>query len=451
MQEKEVKPGEIGTFKFIILAPNIFESKTYIEKFRLVANDLTLVEGQGVVTISINVEALPKPKMQEPKKEDFSKNFPYQAILVKQDFSDIKIEANKEISFEVKFKNVGQKNWRNDGENYLALNTTNPGERESVFVHSSWPYFFQPAKMQEKEVKPGEIGTFKFIILAPNIFESKTYIEKFRLVANDLTLVEGQGVVTISINVEGIPQLIDEINKFSKEACIFDPNNLISDSDFTNYNSMTVEEIQSFLEQNKSYLANYIIPTEEDVPFCFKGGKDSLKISQKNIGKKVSELIYLEAQEHQINPQVLLVTLQKESSVITLENMPNKWRHTWLLGYGYNESMAACTYSLNKAKSQAELGGVGNQITYAFWQFQQNFIKGIGPQINGITSKVGDKIILSNTNKEPLEVFLSNKATACLYRYTPHVYNGNYNFWKFYQNWFVKNSKIETISVDKIN
>jgi len=33
-------------------------------------------------------------------------------------------------------------------------------------------------------------------------------------------------------------------------------------------------------------------------------------------------------------------------------------------------------------------------------------------------------------------VTLTNSATAALYRYTPHVFNGNYNFWKYYTLWF---------------
>src|SRR5690606_12122624 len=33
-------------------------------------------------------------------------------------------------------------------------------------------------------------------------------------------------------------------------------------------------------------------------------------------------------------------------------------------------------------------------------------------------------------------VTIANSATAALYRYTPHVFNGNYNFWKFYSSWF---------------
>ncbi|MFH1838624.1 MAG: hypothetical protein ABH808_04015 [Candidatus Kuenenbacteria bacterium] len=502
------------------------------------------------------------------------KKIHYQAILVKQNFSTLEIEANKEISFEVKFKNKGSVTWRNDGKNYLALNTTDLSERESVFAHSSWPYFYQSAKMQEKKVKPNEIGTFKFILRAPNLFESKKYVEKFRLVVNDLTLVEGKGVVTISINVKGIPKpkpeeeikrinlfyktkpedeeikqkikifsnekyeikdkdgnllasqlagsesevefnfktkkyflningqrilgtdsffrfypnkgpegileitnfdnsyhqsteninftkfqgtletkynpeteqllIINEVQEkyylnYFKKADVFNPNELISDSAFTNYNSMTLNEIQSFLETNKSYLANYVIPSEEEVPFGYEKNKTaSIKISQSSAGKKISQVIWDEAQEHQINPQVFLTTIQKEHSALTSENMPNKWAHAWLLGYGYNDDMANYAYSFDQAKSQAiKYGGISNQIEGAFFGLQNNFLKGLGPKINGITYKVGDKVILSNASgKEPLEVFLSNRATACLYRYTPHVYNGNYNFWKIYQEKF---------------
>ena len=528
------------------------------------------------------------------------KKTPYQTILIKQNLSNVKVDANKEISFEVKFKNTGTATWYNNGSNYLALNTTDPSERKSVFYCSSWPHSFQSAKMQEKKVAPGKTGTFKFTLCAPNIFESKKYIEKFRLISNDLALIEGKGIVTISIDVKGAPKpkeepkkeiesnnsseskilspksdiradlysfvkpndesnqkvsiifdegyevknqdgvtllkqpigneievefnfkfkkyylningtriintdsflrfypnkgsegfskiinngnispLISNIqsdkfrgileikhnqetdrilitNEFSekyKEYYLkqaennFDPNNLISDYDFTNYNSMTLQEIQKFLEINGSYLANYIIPLEENVPFCYKGQKrDTIKIPQQNAGKTIAQAIFDESQEHQINPQVILTTIQKESSAITTKEIPTDKRLiAWLLGYGKNDAYATCTYSLANAKSQAEYGGIGNQIAYAIAGFQKTFSKGIGPQKNGTTYKVGDTIILSDAKKNPLPVSLTNKATASLYRYTPFVYNGNYNFWKIYQD-YSKNQSYRIASI----
>ena len=67
---------------------------------------------------------------------------------------------------------------------------------------------------------------------------------------------------------------------------------------------------------------------------------------------------------------------------------------------------------------------------------------GRGPAYNGSVSKVGQTIILDNTLggydgvSQQQNVTLTNNATAALYRYTPHVFNGNYNFWKFFQAWF---------------
>jgi hypothetical protein len=62
--------------------------------------------------------------------------------------------------------------------------------------------------------------------------------------------------------------------------------------------------------------------------------------------------------------------------------------------------------------------------------------------VNGQISHTGDVITLDNTmggydNILPEQtVLLTNNATAALYRYTPHVFNGNYNFWKYFNAWF---------------
>jgi hypothetical protein len=42
----------------------------------------------------------------------------------------------------------------------------------------------------------------------------------------------------------------------------------------------------------------------------------------------------------------------------------------------------------------------------------------------------------STTVKETVEVTIANHGTAALYNYTPHVYNGNYNFWKLWRRYF---------------
>ncbi|MFA6551820.1 MAG: hypothetical protein WCV41_04815, partial [Patescibacteria group bacterium] len=43
-----------------------------------------------------------------------------------------------------------------------------------------------------------------------------------------------------------------------------------------------------------------------------------------------------------------------------------------------------------------------------------------------------------SANKETVAVTPVNQATAGLYNYTPHVYNGNYNFWKLWNQYFTR-------------
>jgi hypothetical protein len=67
---------------------------------------------------------------------------------------------------------------------------------------------------------------------------------------------------------------------------------------------------------------------------------------------------------------------------------------------------------------------------------------GRGPEVNGVPAITGSTIQILNTlggydNILPTQtVLLANNATAALYRYTPHVFNGNYNFWKYFNLWF---------------
>src|SRR6056297_2454767 len=79
----------------------------------------------------------------------------------------------------------------------------------------------------------------------------------------------------------------------------FNPNNIISDYELLNYNSMTLKEIQEFLENHNGVLKNY---KTKDV--------NGRKI-------KASKIIYNACQKYKINPQVILTILQKEQTLIT--------------------------------------------------------------------------------------------------------------------------------------
>ncbi len=233
----------------------------------------------------------------------------------------------------------------------------------------------------------------------------------------------------------------------------FNPNNLIDDKIFSNKNTMTVSQIQKFLEDRGSILANTSNSFLElyREPVNDRATKERLEDpgASKTIPRTAAELIYDAAQSSGINPQVILVTLNKEQSLITgHQNTTGERLQRALdfsLGFGCPDTQPC---GLNyKGFYQQLFGSVdaeGNRWLGAGKSLMTSFNTpgGRGPFFNGQTSRVGDVISLSNTlggyeGVMPQQsLVLSNSATAALYRYTPHVYNGNYNFWRFFKSWF---------------
>lgn len=183
---------------------------------------------------------------------------------------------------------------------------------------------------------------------------------------------------------------------FSARAAEFNPNFIISDSELTDYTSMTLEGIQRFLENQPGTLKNFV-----------------------HSGKTAAELIFSAAWAERINPKYILVTLQKEQSLIT-KRSPRQKDYDWATGYAICDSCSKSDPRLQKYK------GFKNQVDYAAGSarfFLDNPHK--------LTVKPGPRTI----DGQPLNI--ANRATAFLYTYTPHLH-GNSNFHRFYDQWFGK-------------
>ncbi len=233
----------------------------------------------------------------------------------------------------------------------------------------------------------------------------------------------------------------------------FNPNKLIDDKVFSDTQTFGgAEGVQKFLAAKNSVLANtspdFLAKLKEPQSAELKQG---LADPRPNLGRlrTAAELIWDASVQSGLNPQVILVTLNKEQGLVT----------------------SADTYTsdrLQKALDRAmgfdcpDSEGCGNLFPGFYYQLFGNFdsqnnrylgaakslmksfsySSGRGPVVDGTPAKVGDNITLENTmggyeNIMPQQsITLENRATAALYRYTPHVFNGNYNFWKFFQSWF---------------
>ncbi len=241
----------------------------------------------------------------------------------------------------------------------------------------------------------------------------------------------------------------------------FNASKLIDDKVFSDTQTFgSAAGIQQFLVSKGSMLAR----TDTQFLLLLKEPQDSsvktgLGDPQPNLGRlrTAAELIWDASVKSGMNPQVIIVTLQKEQSLINGNFSGSKLQRALdhSLGFGCPDSGGCDQIFLGfYAQLFGGFDAQGNRYVGAPGSLMRSFNTpgGRGPAIDaqGNTSgsaavrisRVNDVITLTNTlggpqNPQPQQtVTLLNSATAALYRYTPHVYNGNYNFWKFFDEWF---------------
>lgn len=224
----------------------------------------------------------------------------------------------------------------------------------------------------------------------------------------------------------------------------FDAGNIISDEEFFAADAMDEGEVAAFINTwNKGCrpgpddtpcLADFQEDTDSYEPdqYCpdgFKGGK----------GQSAAAIITQAAQSCGINPQVLLVTLQKEQGLITAYG-PRLQPSRYAIAMGY-----ACPDSTHCDK---QFYGFANQVYHAARQMR---IYEAYPENYSVKPAAEAKIAYA---AEPdcgsSKVMVENQATANLYNYTPYQPNedalqggyggcaspGNLNFYAYYNAWF---------------
>jgi len=243
----------------------------------------------------------------------------------------------------------------------------------------------------------------------------------------------------------------------------FRPGNIISDSLFFNKNSMSVSDIQNFLNQRvptcdrwgtKIYSgsqtrAQYGASRGYPAPYtCLKDYYENPTTRANNLngnpipsgGISAAQMIWNVSQEFNISPEVMLVTLQKESLNLMGDDWP--WPSQYRVPMGY-----ACP---DTAPCDSQYFGFYNQVQKAAYQFrryatypsQYRYKSG---QNNSI--QFNPNVACGSSN-----VYIENQATAGLYNYTPYQPNqgaitagygeancgayGNRNFWLYYYTWF---------------
>src|SRR5690606_24786875 len=195
----------------------------------------------------------------------------------------------------------------------------------------------------------------------------------------------------------------------------FAPGNIISDAVFTNKSTMTEAQIQAFFK-SKVKTCRGGIDEDGRAIICLKDFKtDTVNRPADTYckgytgakGESAARIIYRVAQSCNINPQVLIVMLQKEQSLVT-HTWPSAWRYDKALGQGCPDD-AGCNPKYVGFFYQ--IYGAGRQMqTYMEGRYFTWYAPG----------KTWNILYHPNKGCGTAPVKVANKATSALYYYTPY-------------------------------
>jgi len=185
--------------------------------------------------------------------------------------------------------------------------------------------------------------------------------------------------------------------------CIYDKP-FIDDGDFTNPNTMDLDDIRKLLDNRNSFL---------------DGDNHQIKDVDGELIDP-SQLIYDAARNNNISPEVIIATLQKESSAITLTSRPGDTRLKNLTGFGGGSTI------------REQIASTGAQLRRDFNRLA-----------NGGETLGGWKPNSPHATDDRKTVCPANISSAILFTYTPFVgagwggaYGGNALFFDIFYNTF---------------
>ena len=218
----------------------------------------------------------------------------------------------------------------------------------------------------------------------------------------------------------------------------FDPARIISDGVFYNSGSMSADAIQTFIRsKNPGCVAGYtcLYDYREST---FSRAADAQCGAYGGAGnERASDIVFKVARTCGVNPQVLLVLLQKESSLVGSTH-PTGASYRTATGYGCPDT----------APCDTQFYGFYNQVYKAAWAFKRYASTAATRNFQaGKTSQISYHPSASCGSSA---VTIANQATAGLYTYTPYQPNaallagqpdacssyGNLNFYRIFSEWF---------------
>ena len=190
-------------------------------------------------------------------------------------------------------------------------------------------------------------------------------------------------------------------------AATYDPLNVIPYDTWRASNSMSVADIQSFLEAQSGPLGSVVTS------------------DYAGITKPASQIIWEAARGWNLNPKVILVTLQKEQSLITTSNSSNAARLVKAMGCGVYGTDPVTGKTINRYP------GFGKQIwngarVLSTYEITYSWFPGKTKTVTAYKSVAATKtvdgkvVVYQKTIAYDKMIVPANASTFALYTYTPY-------------------------------
>ncbi|WP_179206707.1 hypothetical protein [Microbacterium esteraromaticum] len=221
----------------------------------------------------------------------------------------------------------------------------------------------------------------------------------------------------------------------------FNPGNIISDAVFTAKSSMTEAQIQAFLNSKvRTCRSGYTCLKDLRISTRTRSGDAYCNGYAGASSESAARIIYKVAQSCGINPQVLIVMLQKEQGLVS-HTYPSPGRYGIAMGFNCPDT-APC--DPGSAGFFTQMYGAARQMQL---YMEGRYFTWYAP------GKTWNILYNPNTSCGRAPVYVANKATSAMYYYTPYQPNaaalaagygeakpcgayGNRNFYNYFTDWF---------------
>ncbi|MBU0705895.1 N-acetylmuramoyl-L-alanine amidase [Patescibacteria group bacterium] len=353
LPQESVKPGETMKIGFWVEAPMEAGQHTIYLRSRFNGKPIRGAVAQYVV-------AVPESVLRGGKME--------------QGDSIVNIAPREEKELTVKFKNTGNVVWKKMGANPVHLGTSQPNDRQSkVYVKSDWLDPFRAAELEEEEVMPGKIGTFKLKVRSD---VRGRFSENFQLV------MEGVGWIT-GANVRWQVNVTGDIKTSSSQTSTSPKNTATStaapSATLTITPTTTTTPVATPITTEKPFRVRLshdasTATLTADKPFLVLNEKDqaifNLSAGKEISVKKVASVFQVKSGSITKNATIVRLMPKEEggiSEIVTMEHRP-----------AWNTSL-----NDNRFRGIIEMRVINGQVAYINELPLKDYLKGLAEVSNG--------------------------------------------------------------------